>query len=161
MDIPATPPAPREPDGKFAVGNPGGPGRPKGRRESELRQAASEALTPVVVKSVLRKVAVKALEGNLHAARIVLERALGRPEEAATAQPLDIAAPRLRTAADCTAALQKISDALIAGAIDVGAANVLVDLIKTQANLIDKGVLEAQLAELERQLATVELPGRR
>ncbi len=156
MDTPATPPAPREPDGKFAVGNPGGPGRPKGRRESEIRQAASEALTPVVVKSVLRKVAVKALEGNLTAARIVLERALGRPDEAATAHPLDIAAPKLRTAADCTAALQKVSDALIAGAIDVGAANVLVDLIRTQAVLIEKGELETRIAELERQAASFD-----
>lgn len=161
MDTPATPPAPREPDGRFAVGNAGGPGRPKGRRESELRHAANEALTPVVVKSVLRKVAVKALEGNLHAARIVLERALGRPEEAATAQPLDIAAPRLRTAADCTAALQKISNALVAGSIDVAAAQVLTGLIQTQAHLIEKGELETRITELERQAASVDLGCRR
>jgi hypothetical protein len=52
--------------------------------------------------------------------------------------------------------LQKVSDALIAGAIDVGTANVLVDLIRTQTALIQEGELEARIAELERQAATVD-----
>lgn len=160
MDTPATTPAPREPDGKFAVGNPGGPGRPKGRRVTEYRRAAEEAVSPEMVRGVLRKVAMQALQGNLTAARIIIERTLGRPAEVPAGEPLDIQPLKLRTAGDCTAALQKVADALCAGAIDVAAAKVLTDLVQTQAKLIEVGDLEARLAELERQAATVDLAGR-
>src|SRR3972149_1639624 len=72
-------PSPHEPDGRFAAGNAGGPGRPKGRRTTELRRAAEEAVTPDMVRGVLRKVAMQALQGNLAAARILLARTLRRP----------------------------------------------------------------------------------
>lgn len=156
MDAPTPNPSPREPDGRFAAGNPGGPGRPKGRRISELRRAAEEAVTPDMVRGVLRKVAMQALQGNLAAARIFLERTLGRAAEVSAAEPLDIPPPRLRTAADCTAAVQKVTDGICAGTVDMVHGKVLLDAIATQAKLIEIGDLEARLAELEKQAATVD-----
>jgi hypothetical protein len=161
VTTPAIPPAPRDANGKFAVGNPGGPGRPRGRRVSELRAAAEEAITPEVIRAVMKKVSLQALQGNLAAARILLERTLGRAAEVPVGEPLDIASPKLRTAADCTAALQKVADALVAGTIDTAAAKVLVDLIQTQAKLIEVGELEARLAELEQQARSVDFGGHR
>jgi hypothetical protein len=67
-----------------------------------------------MVRGVLRKVAMQALQGNLTAARIFLERTLGRAAEVPAAEPLDILPPRLRTAADCTAAVQKVTDGICA-----------------------------------------------
>jgi hypothetical protein len=58
------------------------------------------------------------------------------------------------------AALQRVADALVAGTIDVAAAKVLVDLIQTQARLIEVGELEARLAELEQQARNVDFGGR-
>ncbi len=115
VDPPAPIPSPREPGGKFAAGNPGGPGRPKGRRVTEGRRAVEEAVTPDMLAAAMRKCALLALQGNLAALRILLERTLGRPAEVAAAEPLDIEPLRLRTAADCTAAIQKVTDAICAG----------------------------------------------
>jgi hypothetical protein len=154
-----TPQPGRTANGRFAVGNGGGPGGPR-RRAHELKVAAEEAVSPDVIRGVMRKVSVLALQGNLTAARILLERTLGRAAEVPVAEPLDIQSPRLRTAADCTAALQKVADALVAGTIDVAAAKVLVDLIQTQAKLIEVGELEARLAELEQQARNVDFGGR-
>lgn len=121
--------------------------------------AAEEAVSIDVVRGVMRKLSVLALQGNLTAARILLDRTIGRPAEAPTGEPLDIQAPRLKTAADCTSALQRVSDALCAGSIEVTTAKVLTDVIQTQAKLIEVGELEARLAELEKQVATVDLGG--
>jgi hypothetical protein len=160
VDTPSTP-APRGANGQFASGNAGGPGRPKGRRVSELRLAAEDAVTPEVIRAVMKKVSLQALQGNLTAARILFERTLGRAADVPLGEPLDIQAPRLRTAADCTAALQRVSDALCGGTIDVTTAKVLTDVIQTQAKLIEVGDLEARLAELERQASSVDFAARR
>ncbi len=114
-----------------------------------------------MVRGVLRKVAMQALQGNLTAARIFLARRLGRAVELSASEPLDIAPPKLRTAADCIAAIQTVTDAICAGALNVLDDKVLLDAIATQAKLIEVGDLEARLAELESQAASVELPGRR
>jgi hypothetical protein len=161
VDTPPTPPAPRDANGKFATGNPGGPGRPRGRRVGELRIAAEDAVTPEVIRAVMKKVSLQALQGNLMAARILFERTLGRAADAPIGEPLEIQAPRLRTAADCAAALQRVSDALCAGTIDVATAKVLTDVIQTQAKLIEVGELEARLAELEQQARNVDFGGQR
>ena len=155
MDTSPTP-SPRD-GGRFASGNPGGPGRPKGRHETELRRAAQDAATPDMVRGVLRKVAMQALQGNLTAARIFLERTLGRPAEVPTCEPLGIDPPKLRTAAECTAAIQKLTDALCRGGIDVIQGNVLLDAIATQAKLIEVSDLEVRLAQLEQAAKCTDL----
>ena len=109
-----------------------------------------------------RDVVRMALEGNLAAMRFVAERACGKPPEApSAANALDIAPLRLKTAADCTAAVQKLSDAICTGTIDIVHGKVLLDAVALQAKLIEGGELEARLAELEKQAASVDLGGRR
>lgn len=142
--------------GRFAPGNKGGPGGSR-RRASELRRAAEEAVTPDMVSAAMRKCALLALQGNLAALRILLERTLGRPAEAPLAEPLDIEPLKLRTAADCTAALQKVTDAMCQGRLDVVHGKVLLDAIETQSKLINVSELEVRLMELEKQIATVDL----
>jgi hypothetical protein len=153
-------PIQRHTNGRFAEGNPGGPGGSR-RKASELRRAAEDAVTPEIMGMAMRKVAMLALQGNLTAMRILFDRVLGRPAEAPTDEPLDLAPPKLRTAADCSAALQKVSDAMCAGRLDATAGKAMVDVISTQAKLLEVTEIAARIDELEKMAATVELPGRR
>lgn len=155
------PTSPRDGNGRFAPGSAGGPGRPKGRGY-ELQRAAQEAVTPEHMAAMMRRAMRMALEGNLAAMRFVAERACGKPPDAPAAPiALDIDPPRLLTATDCTAAVQKLTDAICRGTVDVVHGKVLLDAIATQAKLIEVGDLEQRLAELEKQAQSVDMPGHR
>ena len=58
-------------DGKFAPGNPGGPGRPAG-----YSAAFREVVTPEELGEVLRAILTKAKAGDLRAAELLLRRAV-------------------------------------------------------------------------------------
>jgi hypothetical protein len=150
----------RDTKGRFGPGNRGGPGGSR-RRAAELRQAAEEAVSPDVIGAAMRKCAVLALQGNLTALRILLDRTLGRPPEAqADAEPLDLTPPRLRTAADCSTALEKVTDAICRGTIEVQFAKLLIDAITARIKVLEVTELETRLAELEKQAASVDFGGR-
>jgi len=108
----------------------------------------------------MRKVAIQAMQGDMTAVRILFDRALGRTADVPAAEPLGLQPPRLHTAADCTAALQQVTDAMCRGILDVVHAKVLLDAIATQSKLIEVKDLEERLAELEKAAAQVDL-GRR
>lgn len=160
LDPTPTAPEPRDANGRFAAGNPGGPGRPKSKGY-ELQRAAQDAITPDHIAALMRKALRMALEGNLSAMPFVVERTCGKaPDAPPGAMALDIQPPRLKTAADCTAAIQKVPDAICAGTLDLVHGKVLLDAIATQAKLIQVGDLETRLVELEKTAATVEVGGR-
>ena len=86
----------RDERGRFAAGNPGGPGGSR-RRPSELRRAAEEAITPEHVAAMVRKATKMGLEGNLGAMRLVFERTCGRSAQAPVeAEPIDLSIPQAR-----------------------------------------------------------------
>lgn len=155
---PAPPPG-REANGRFGAGNAGGPGRPKGRTD-ELQRAAQDAVTPEHVSALMR-VALKAgLQGNLQAVRLVLDRVCGKvPDPPAVAAALDIHLPALRTATDCAAAIDKLAAAVSAGTIDLASIKVLTDLVHARMKSIELNDYEVRLAELEKQVATVDVGG--
>ena len=70
----------RGPNGRFAEGNPGGPGRPPGYARVFREVVNEDALT-----EVLRAVLARALEGDLRAAEVILKRAV--PELVEQADP--------------------------------------------------------------------------
>ena len=70
----------RDQKGRFAKGNPSGPGNPHVRRVGELRIAILEAVTPDRIVKVLEVLYQKALKGDVLAARGLLDRALGKPK---------------------------------------------------------------------------------
>ena len=151
----------RDPGGRFAAGNPGGPGGSR-RRGSDLRRAAVEAITEEHIQAMIRKAARMGLEGNLAAMRLVFERVCGRVAEAPVeTEPLAISLPRLRTAADCTLALERVSEAVCAGRIDHDSAKLLVDMIQARLKAIEVGEMEERLAELEKTARTVDPHGHR
>ena len=68
----------RRPDGRFARGNAGGPGNPHARQSALLRAALMDAVTPADVREIIEALIVRAKEGDIAAAREVLDRTLGK-----------------------------------------------------------------------------------
>ena len=156
MDTPASA---RNEIGQFVKGHPGGPGRPKGR-VNELQRAAEAAVTPEHISAIIRRAVRAALEGNLAAARLVLERVCGRPTEGQREPvPLAIDLPSMRTAADCDLAMQKVVEGITSGSITEDAARLLLDAITARMKSIELNDHGRRLAEIEKAAASVELPG--
>jgi hypothetical protein len=92
-DLPSTPQAgalvPIEPtrigrdaSGRFAPGNPGGPGaiaHERTKRARALRQALHDAVTAEDIAAVARMLVERAKAGDVAAARELLDRIIGRP----------------------------------------------------------------------------------
>lgn len=154
----------RDGKGRFAPGNPGGPGRRPERAAEKLRKAVEDAVTPEHLAAVMRRVLRMALEGNMTAIRIVLERTCGRPAQAPSeVVALDFDLPPLRSVQDCTEAADRVARAVCDGQLDGELAKVFLGVIQTRLKAIEVNDVEARLTELEKQAAVVELPrgGRR
>jgi hypothetical protein len=80
----------RTANGQFAKGNPGGPGNPFARQVAQLRRAALAATTPEKIAEVIRQVEIRALEGDVAAAKLYLSYTLGRPAMAVDPDTLDV-----------------------------------------------------------------------
>jgi len=67
--------------GRFAKGNPGGPGNPHAASVARLRAALVEAVTPDDVAAIARALVTQAKGGDVAAVRELLNRLLGPPVE--------------------------------------------------------------------------------
>ena len=146
----------RDARGRFGKGNPGGPGGSR-RRSFALRRAAEDAISPEHIEAMLRKATRLALEGNLSAMRLVLDRVCGRAAEAPKdAEPVSVQLPPLRTAADCNIAIDRVIDGIVKGTVDREVATLLTAAIHTRLKAIELNDIEDRLAELEQSAGTVE-----
>lgn len=83
-DAPSTEsPSPRDARGRFASGNRGGPGNPFGRRLAAMREAVQRAVTVEDIEQLMQVLLAKALTGDLAAAKLVLQYAVGKPKPVA------------------------------------------------------------------------------
>ena len=101
------PPSPngRSARGRFARGNPGGPGNPHAKRTSLLRAALLEAVTEDDIRAVAHGLVAKARSGDTAATRELLDRVIGkvRPEEGVAEVPeplIDLPDSALKAVAD-------------------------------------------------------------
>ena len=146
----------RDSNGRFAAGNPGGPGGSR-RRSSELRRAAEEAISPEHIQAMVRKATRMGLEGNLAAMRFVMERTCGRAAEAPVeSEPLAIVLPALHTAADCNAAIERIVEGIVKGTVERDAAKLLLDAAQARLKAIEVNELETRLTALEEAAKVVD-----
>ena len=72
----------RDDRGRFASGNPGGPGNPLAAQVGRLRAALLEAVTPEDIAAIIARLIEQAKGGDVRAIREVLDRTLGKPQEA-------------------------------------------------------------------------------
>jgi hypothetical protein len=68
--------------GRFAKGNPGGPGNPYAKRVADLRAALLESVTEADIRAVARALVKRAKAGEVAAIRELLDRLVGKREDA-------------------------------------------------------------------------------
>jgi hypothetical protein len=70
----------RDTNGRFAVGNSGGPGRPRRAVEANYLAALSEAVSVRKWKKIVEKAVKDALAGDRHAREWIGDYVLGKPD---------------------------------------------------------------------------------
>jgi hypothetical protein len=68
--------------GRFAKGNPGGPGNPLARQVNVIRSALLNALTPADVEAIIKAMIAKAKKGQLGYIKELFDRSIGKSSEA-------------------------------------------------------------------------------
>jgi hypothetical protein len=71
----------RDANGRFAQGNPGGPGNPYYRRQAELKRMLLASVTDVDIQSVMLVLLSLARGGDLAAIKLFLEYTVGKPSK--------------------------------------------------------------------------------
>jgi hypothetical protein len=85
----AAPTSGRGPDGRFCKGNAGGPGNPYTRKVAAMRQEFMAAATKEDIAAIARALIAKAKEGDVAAAKVVLQYTVGRPAQTVDPDRLD------------------------------------------------------------------------
>ncbi|WP_238320091.1 DUF5681 domain-containing protein [Sphingobium sp. YBL2] len=122
-------------------GNPAG--KPAGARHKITR--AIEALLDKDHEALTRKAIEKALEGDMVALRLCLDR-LAPPRKDA---PVSIALPAVRSAADAVEASAAILASVAAGEITPDEAGRVMALLTAHKSIVEAGDHEARIAALE------------
>jgi hypothetical protein len=112
----------RGPNGQFRIGNPGGPGNPFSRRLGKMRTAFLDATSVEDVQAVARKLRDQVLAGDVAAATVYLQYAIGRPRAAVEPDRLDLDEWRLLLDSPC---LAEIIHAMSAIGLPADAASVV------------------------------------
>jgi len=69
----------RDRRGRFAKGNSGGPGNPMAAKVGQLRASLLRAVSVADLRAVVKSLVMAAKEGDVHAAKVLLDRLLGPP----------------------------------------------------------------------------------
>ncbi len=132
----------------FAPGHSGNPnGRPKGARNKAT--VLAEQLLDGEAGALLRKVIDKALEGDIAALRLCLDRVLPPRRD----RLVTFALPKIETAKDACAAAAAILAACADGELSPREAVELVGLVGAYVQMLETSQLEAGLAALEAKKA--------
>ena len=128
----------------FEPGNKMGRGRPKGSRNKRTAQA--QAILDQYSEPILKKCIAKALEGNLRALGLCMERILPSPRELG----VRIRIPKLAQSKDIDLAFQWVFDEIANGKISPSQGEKLLAILQKLRANIEGRVLEAKITELEK-----------
>lgn len=132
----------RNSDGTFAAGNSLG-GKTPGARHKTTR--AIEALLENEHEALTRKAVAKALEGDMVAMRLCLDR-IAPPRKDA---PISMTLPAVQSAADAVSASAAVLAAVASGEVTPDEGGRVMALLTAHKSLIETCDLEARLAALE------------
>ena len=131
-------------DGRFAKGNPGGPGRPRGN--AVTRSAAElDELGADIGRELMNVVIEQARAGNLKAAEIVLSRIW----PARRGRPLAVDATPLKTIEDLVPAATSLTHAVLKGDVTPDEGRAFASLMGMQCDLFT-------LVDFDRRLRAVD-----
>lgn len=143
---PAKNPPKKDACGLFVIGNNGGKGRPKGR--PDRRTAPFRAAIDKAMPAILDNVIEAAKNGDLAAAKILIDRSLPslKPIEAARAIPL--------SGSTLTERAVSVIDTVVSGTISVDEATRLIQSLSSMARILEAGDLTARIEALEIKTAS-------
>lgn len=141
----------RTPKGKFAEGNKLGRGNPHLVRIREYNDAIRYAIKTGDIREVMVKLLTMAKRGDLAAAKLVLDRTLGR----ANAAPIvvdgaDLGIDALATSSDVKRASEAIVRGMTEGRISVDDGSKLATVVELVRKCIETHELDHRIAQLER-----------
>ena len=113
----------RDAQGRFAKGNPGGPGNPYARQIAGFRKALVSFFTDEDWKEIALALREKATMGNLNAIKILCQYFLGKPKAAVDPDRLDVdewqgIQERSRPAAEMTEVLHGVPAHMASGVMN-------------------------------------------
>jgi hypothetical protein len=137
--------APKQRGRPFEPGKSGNPqGRPKGARNRST--VLAEALLDGEAEAITRKLINKALEGDMTALRLCLER-LVAPRRGRT---VEFEMAKIENAADAARASASAIKACAAGQLSPGKAAQLIDVISSHIHILEITEIDARLTALEK-----------
>jgi hypothetical protein len=151
MDVIISPQDPAEKTAKIQRGRPFGPGRsgnPQGRPKGSRNKTtmAVEALLDGEAKAIARKVVEKALEGDMAALRLCLERLLPPKRD----RPVTFDLPKIENVNDLAVASSAILEACAAGTLSPGEAAEVMGLMSSHVRVLEMTEIDARLTALEK-----------
>lgn len=142
----------RDSQGRFAKGWKGGPGNPEFNRLREYRAAVEKEIPPNTCARILARFAIMAIQGDVPAGKVVLERLMGKPSAnpSGATPTLQLAAPR--TTEEAESFLRDVQDAYASGAIGDVQVSTHVQLVKAFSDLFAVKALRDRIRALEQRL---------
>jgi hypothetical protein len=132
----------RQADGRFAKGNPGGPGRPRARdRIAALDQVANAGAD--LIEAALKV----AKDGNVRAIEMLLDRIW----PARRGRPVEVEAPEIRAVADVVPASAAVTSAVLNGDVTPREGAAVARVIEVHGSMIELVDLERRMTELEEE----------
>jgi Family of unknown function (DUF5681) len=139
----------RDADGRFLKGHSGNPdGRPPGRRNKATE--AAEVLLDGEVEALTRRAVELALDGQIGALRLCLDRII--PPRRQRAQRLELPPPR--NIADLGNTMAAITTAAMEGTITTGEAAELARVVEIFVRAVETSDFERRLQQLEERVGT-------
>lgn len=140
----------RDEHGRFAKGNPGGPGNPYARRQAEYQAAIQDVVSPQRFRGVLTVLLKAVLErGDIQAARLLMDRVLGKPR----AEPIAEGAMDMPKGLDSAADVSKAANALLQG---IATGVIAPEDAQKTAVIIEMARRAIETEDLERRLTNLE-----
>ncbi len=86
----------RDSHGRFAAGNPGGPGNPHAKQVGRIRSLILETVSDDDLRAIVAGLVGRAKSGDIAAVRELFNRLIGRPPTAADAEQIELEEQRLQ-----------------------------------------------------------------
>jgi len=140
-------PGQRDQGGRFRPGWKGGPGNPKLRHLAELQATVQDAVSPRMLEGVMKNLVKLALGGDVGAARLLLDRVLGKVRESPAETAFKL--PRVKSVGDLPGALNKVMQAAARGDIDTAEALQFATMIDMTGRALAAAEVDERLTRLE------------